>query len=135
MEIRCFIQVINNGEKFPDVLLSFFLVIFAAFNFHSLIMAKFQELINSNIPVMVDFYADWCGPCQTMGPILKEVASNTEGKAKIIKVNIDRNEAAAQSFGVRSVPTFIIFKNGQQVWRHSGTIDRSNLERTLLSFS
>lgn len=97
-------------------------------------MGKFKELISSDIPVVVDFYADWCGPCQAMSPVIQRVATGVGEKAKVIKVNVDKNQQAAQQFNVRSVPTFIIFKNGQQVWRHSGTIDERSLRERLLSF-
>ena len=81
---------------------------------------SFQELINSpGMPVLVDFYADWCGPCKTMSPIVEQVASQYSGKLKVIKVNVDNNQAAAQQFRVQGVPTFILFKQGQQVWRQS----------------
>jgi thioredoxin 1 len=97
-------------------------------------MEKFAELINSDTPVVADFYADWCGPCQTMMPLIKQVAEKLKGKARVIKINVDRNESAAHLYNVRSVPTFIIFKGGKQVWRHSGTIDAATLERQVLSF-
>lgn len=98
-------------------------------------MEKFNALISSSTPVLVDFYADWCGPCKAMGPAIQEVGKEVEGKARVIKVNIDKNQAAAMQYNVRAVPTFIIFKHGQQVWRHSGMIDKNTLEKRLLSFA
>lgn len=98
-------------------------------------MEKFNTLISSPTPVLVDFYADWCGPCKAMGPAIQAVGKEVEGKARVIKVNIDKNQAAAMQFNVRAVPTFIIFKEGQQVWRHSGMIDKNTLEKQLLSFA
>jgi thioredoxin 1 len=98
-------------------------------------MEKFNTLISSATPVLVDFYADWCGPCKAMGPAIEAVGKDVEGKARVIKVNIDKNQAAAMQYNVRAVPTFIIFKQGQQVWRHSGMIDKNTLEKQLLSFA
>lgn len=98
-------------------------------------MEKFNTLISSPTPVLVDFYADWCGPCKAMGPAIQAVGKDVEGKARVIKVNIDKNQAAAVQYNVRAVPTFIIFKQGQQVWRHSGMIDKNTLEKQLLSFA
>lgn len=98
-------------------------------------MEKFHALISSQTPVLVDFYADWCGPCKAMGPAIQAVGKDVEGKARVIKVNIDKNQAAAMQYDVRAVPTFIIFKSGQQVWRHSGMIDKSTLAKQLLSFA
>jgi thioredoxin 1 len=92
---------------------------------------SFQQLIQSSTPVLVDFYADWCGPCKAMNPVIKEVAQAIQGKARIIKVNIDKSESAAMTYNVSAVPTFIIFKNGKQVWRHSGMIDKANLLRII----
>ena len=90
-------------------------------------MDSFKQLIQSEKPVLVDFYADWCGPCKTMNPVIKEVAHATEGKAKVVKVNVDKNQEAAQAYGVSGIPTFIVFKKGNIVWRHSGTIDKHQL--------
>jgi thioredoxin 1 len=90
-------------------------------------MESFREIINSQKPVLVDFYADWCGPCKAMAPVLKEVAEEIKDQARIIKVNIDRNSRAADELGIRAVPTFVIFKNGKEQWRHAGMIDKQTL--------
>jgi thioredoxin 1 len=90
-------------------------------------METFNQLIQSDTPVLVDFYADWCGPCKAMAPVIKDVADAVKGKARVVKVNIDKNAAAAQQFQVQAVPTFILFKKGQVLWRHPGMIDKSSL--------
>lgn len=94
-------------------------------------MESFKELINSEKPVLVDFYADWCGPCKTMSPVIQEVAKATRGKARVIKVDIDKSVQAAQAYQVQAVPTFIIFKKGNIIWRHSGMIDKASLLNVL----
>ena len=81
---------------------------------------KFQELISSNQPTLVDFYATWCGPCQRMHPILEEVKSRVGEKARIIKIDVDKDEAVAATYQVQSIPTLILFKNGQPLWRKVG---------------
>jgi thioredoxin 1 len=98
-------------------------------------METFQQLISSPIPVIVDFYADWCGPCQAMGPMIKELAGEYKGKARIVKINIDKNQSAAHAYQVEAVPTFIIFKNGKLLWRHAGALDKSTLVRQLQAFA
>lgn len=98
-------------------------------------MSKFNDLINSNQPVLVDFFAEWCGPCKTMAPILKSVASQMEGKARIIKVDIDKNPAAASQYNVRSVPTLMLFKKGKIMWQQPGVIDASKLIGIISQFA
>jgi thioredoxin 1 len=92
---------------------------------------SFQQLIQSSTPVLVDFYADWCGPCKAMTPVIQEVAREVKGKARVIKVNIDQSKEASALYNVSAVPTFILFKNGKSVWRHSGMIDKSSLLRMI----
>jgi thioredoxin 1 len=96
-------------------------------------MTKFSELINKEQPVLVDFYADWCGPCQTMMPILKEVKDALGDSVSILKINIDKNQSIATRFQVRGVPTFMLYKNGKQVWRQSGLIQKSELMQLIKS--
>lgn len=90
-------------------------------------MSKFNDLINGEQPVLVDFFAEWCGPCKTMAPILKDVSSKLNGKARIIKVDIDKNQEAAQKYNIRSVPTLLLFQGGQIKWQQSGVIPASQL--------
>lgn len=97
-------------------------------------MSSFQNLIQSEIPVLVDFSAEWCGPCKALAPILKQVAKATEGKARIIKIDIDKNQEIANQLSVRSVPTMIVYKNGKQLWRESGVIQAKQLVGLLESF-
>lgn len=86
---------------------------------------NFNELVNSAQPVLVDFYADWCGPCKALAPILKDVAKEVDGKARILKIDVDKNQQLAARYQVRGVPTMILFKNGEIVWRTSGVMDKN----------
>jgi len=97
-------------------------------------MSSFQNLINSKIPVLIDFSADWCQPCKALKPILKQVAKATEGKARIIKIDVDNNPDIAQKLEIRGVPTMIIYKEGKQLWRQSGVIQASQIVGILESF-
>ncbi|NNE29897.1 MAG: thioredoxin [Saprospiraceae bacterium] len=81
---------------------------------------SFNDIINQEVPVLVDFTAAWCGPCQMMAPVLSELAKEMGGNARIVKVDIDRNRKLAEKLKIRGVPTFIIYKEGKPVWRESG---------------
>lgn len=89
--------------------------------------AKFNELIQSETPVLVDFFAEWCGPCKMLAPILEEVKQELGEDVKIIKIDVDKNQALASTFQVRGVPTLMIYKNGQQKWRQSGVLSKNDL--------
>jgi thioredoxin 1 len=98
-------------------------------------MASFQSLLNqSEIPVLVDFYADWCGPCRMMSPELEKLASSMHGKVKIVKVNVDKNPQAAQQHRVQGIPTLILFEKGKPVWRTSGYQTESKLAQAIKPF-
>lgn len=88
---------------------------------------KFNEIIQSEKPVLIDFFATWCGPCQAMPPILKELKSKLGDKVSVLKIDVDKNQQLASKYGVRSVPTLMIFKRGELVWRESGVFSAQQL--------
>ena len=92
---------------------------------------NFNKRINSNKPVLVDFFAEWCGPCKYMTPILEEVKSRVNGRAEIIKVDVDKHPKVAAEYGIRGVPTLILFKNGKIKWKQSGVVPVTELVRVI----
>ncbi|MBL7817063.1 MAG: thioredoxin [Saprospiraceae bacterium] len=95
---------------------------------------SFNELIQSDKPVLVDFSAEWCGPCKMLAPILKEVKNKVGDDAKIVKIDVDANPTISQQLQIRSVPTLIVFQNGEAKWRQSGVVSATQLEQTLRQY-
>ena len=88
---------------------------------------NFNSIIQSEIPVLIDFYANWCGPCKVLAPVLKEVKHELTDTIKIIKIDVDKNQTLAAKYQVRGVPTMILFKNGKQLWRQSGVLQKNDI--------
>ena len=97
-------------------------------------MSNFSEIINSDTPVLVDFYAEWCAPCKMMPPILREVKDKLGDKIRIIKIDSDKNQGLSQKYQIRSIPTVILFKKGKKVWQNSGVMPASQLIPTINNY-
>lgn len=97
-------------------------------------MASFQDVTNAHSLVLVDFSAEWCGPCKSLAPILKEVKDELQEQVSIVKIDVDRNQQLATQYRVQGVPTMILYKNGDQVWRHSGLVTKYELLQLLKQY-
>lgn len=95
--------------------------------------ATFQKIVNSDKPVLIDFFATWCGPCQSLAPILKEVKDSLGERVSIIKIDVDKNQEIASSYQVRGVPTMMLFQNGKQLWRQSGVLSKEQIVNVILA--
>lgn len=93
---------------------------------------SFQNLINSEKPVLIDFFATWCGPCQMLGPILKQVKDSLGERISIIKIDVDKNQEIASVYQVRGVPTMMLYQKGQQLWRQSGVLSKEEIIQVIL---
>lgn len=96
-------------------------------------MASFKDIINSDTPVLIDFFAEWCAPCKMMPPILSEVKSTLGDRIKVLKVDVDKNNSVAKSYAIQGVPTLIVFKAGKIIWRQSGVVPANELINQLES--
>ncbi|MDX9920497.1 MAG: thioredoxin [Paludibacter sp.] len=97
-------------------------------------METFQQIINGEKPVLIDFYATWCGPCKAMSPIVEQIGKEMQGQARVLKIDVDKNQAVAAQYQIQAVPTFMIFKKGEMVWRQPGGADKMTIMNQLRKF-
>jgi thioredoxin 1 len=98
-------------------------------------MSNFNSIIQSDKPVLIDFFATWCGPCKMLSPILREVKESLGDRVSIIKIDVDKNQQVASQYQVRGVPTMILFQNGKQLWRQSGVLTKEEIIKTIIEKS
>jgi thioredoxin 1 len=96
---------------------------------------SFENIINSEKPVLIDFFATWCGPCKMLAPVLKEVKDSLGERITILKIDVDRNQELSSKYQVRGVPTMILFQNGKQLWRQSGVLTKDEIIKTIVEKS
>lgn len=97
-------------------------------------METFKDIIYGDKPVLVDFYATWCGPCKMMAPVIEAVSKELGSRIRVLKIDVDKNQSVAAHYRIQSVPTFIIFKKGEVVWRNSGAVEKNNLLKQIENF-
>ncbi len=97
--------------------------------------SSFYTILETDTPVLIDFYANWCGPCKMLAPILKQVKDELGNAVKIVKINVDKNPLLAEKYQVRGVPTLLLFKNGKQLWRQSGVLQKKDIVAVITSYS
>lgn len=98
-------------------------------------MNAFHKIINAEKPVLIDFYATWCGPCQMLSPVLKQVKDNLGERISIIKIDVDKNQDIAASYQIKGVPTMMLFQNGKQLWRQSGVLSKDEIIKIIIEKS
>lgn len=94
-------------------------------------METFQQIINGDKPVLIDFYATWCAPCKAMSSIVEQIGKEMQGEARVLKIDIDKNQALAAQYQIQAVPTFLIFKQGKVVWKKAGGADKMTFKNAL----
>lgn len=94
-------------------------------------MSNFKDIINGDTPVLVDFHATWCGPCQTVAPIIDDIKNEYGSKLRVLKIDVDKNNAASAKYKVRGVPTFLLFKNGEILWRSAGLHSKADFKKQI----
>jgi thioredoxin 1 len=97
-------------------------------------METFQQIINGDKPVLVDFFATWCGPCKAMSPVIESIGKELQGQIRVLKIDVDKNQALASQLHIQAVPTFVIYKKGQIVWKKSGGADKTILMQEIKQF-
>ena len=97
-------------------------------------METFQQIIQGEKPVLIDFFATWCGPCKAMSPIVESIGKEMQGQARVLKIDVDKNQSLAQKYQILAVPTFMIFKNGKMMWKKPGGVDKLSIMQEIRKY-